>query len=165
MDPISAVGIAAAVIQFVTFTGTLVSGAYELHYRREGKKRWVLQLTDLTTSLVEIKDNICAIQPKNTHETLCPRDNDIVSLCKACNRIADRFLSVLDTIRSKKAKSQAKLWRKPWNNFRGVLLELWKRSEIEALEKELDSFRELISLYLLASIRLVILLPRLADDT
>jgi hypothetical protein len=146
---ISAVGVADAVFRFVTFASSLASGGERLEYAGRGRKKMVLYLTTLDQALNSLKIHLGAFQLQNADKTLRPRDVDIANLCSACNKVVDRFLSVLNTLKSRNKDAKGKLW----NNFRDVLVEFWGRDEIVALEKELNSFRELVSLHLLASIR------------
>jgi hypothetical protein len=149
LDPVSAVGVASAVVQFVDFSSKLISGTIKIYrVKQENRKddEDYDDLQDLTESLVNInsriQDSLSTVQGKS----LSTQDQEIARLCRECNQVANELLTGLKRLKSS-SKSQF------WASFVQALKTVWSESEIESLGKTLDSFRSQISMHTLVSMR------------
>ncbi|KUJ14271.1 uncharacterized protein LY89DRAFT_133942 [Mollisia scopiformis] len=77
---------------------------------------------------------------------LSGHDAQLLELCGNCTVVAEKLISVLDRLTAQKTHSF-------WDSFGRALLTVWNSKEIELLEKELQSYRQQISLYYNVSVR------------
>jgi hypothetical protein len=161
MDPVSVLGIAAAALQFVSFTASLVSGTYRIYRSKSEKaeqdgtkpKKKLYDLDEITESLKRFSDNLGSSMPVAVAgKSLTSEDAELENLCKSCSAVADQLLKVLDPIkRVDEDCGRAKLW----DTFQQALSDVWNKDKIERLNKSLHSHTQAITLYMLASLRWV----------
>jgi hypothetical protein len=87
---------------------------------------------------------------KQPAQGLTPNDEDILALGMKCDDLGKRLSSILNNIH-KTAKSPKPL--KVFASFKAAWIAAWKKSDIEALCRDLDSCRSQIILLLLVSLR------------
>lgn len=144
MDPISGVGLAANVLQFVDFCAKLVSkgnaifkstsGTLEEHAQVETVSRRLQELArDLETSI--------SSRPGNDEQHL-------VAICQACVGIAG-------DLRDKLSRLTVMGQRTRFKSFRQALKSVWQKEELEALTSKLQLFRGELNTSLLVSMRYV----------
>jgi hypothetical protein len=157
MEPLSALGVATAVVQFLDFTGKVVAGTYKIHTAKSGTET---TLQDVTTSLTRVNVELRKTLRCPTPRSSSSHDQDILLLGKTCDDLGARLLSTLDKIHeSLKDKHEngvvVKKQDRPaaFASFRAALLTVWKQSEIDTLCRDLESHRSQISLLILASLR------------
>jgi hypothetical protein len=149
MEPLSALGVATAVTQFIEFTGTVISGTWKL-YKLEPAPGGVRQeydhivpvtkrLTELTKSLRD------SIRPTD-RTSLSSQDEDLENISHECTKLGEELLVVLDRL-----KSQSKY--RFWACFREALATVWKQKDVDALQKDLERYRRLMSTHILIALR------------
>lgn len=147
MEPLSALGVATAVVQFLDFTGKVVAGTYQIHTARSGAGTTI---QDVTASLTRVNNEIRMTLSCPTPQTLSAHEQDILLLGKKCDDIGDRLLTTLLKIeRSSKTRSNPTVF----SSFKTALLTVWKQPEIDTLCRTLENHRSQISLLILASLR------------
>ena len=135
MDPVNALGAAAAVVQFVSFSVNLVSKSREIHSSASGSSHRNTDLAIVETSLTartrKIRD---AILPGGVGPALSVDDEVILTLCNRCLEISKELQRGL-----KKAKVHGARTR--WRSVRQALKSIWMRVDIEALRDRLVEVR------------------------
>jgi hypothetical protein len=146
MEPLSALSIATAVVQFLDFTANVVSGTCEIYKNSSDYAQRNIDIEKITTSLVSLNDDIRNSLSQSDRHQQSARDQQIEELAKRCNELGERVLAALQRLQPK---------RKPtlWTSFRLALRSIWSESEIESLEKTLEKYQRQISMLLLVSIR------------
>lgn len=135
MDPISALSLAATVVQLVDFSIKIVSKSSEL-YRSNGLVE-NQSIDKATKDLIKLNDQLKDSSVSNS---------DLQELCKACGDAADELLTALS-----KVKVDGK--GKAWQSFRKALRSIWSKEEIQELEKRLARFRNELNLRLTVGLR------------
>lgn len=151
MEPLSALGVASNVIQFVDFAGKLISRTihiYRARTTRDDDEDDHSHLERITRHLAEhneaFKESL-DMQQISQPAKLSSADRDILRICTECEQITTKLLTALDKLRSEKVTV--------WNSFVDALRAVWSEGDIQTLRQTLDSYRQQISLYLLASVR------------
>jgi hypothetical protein len=146
MDPLSAVGLAASVVQFVTFAGGLLRKSIEIHDSTSGLPN-ALDLNDtykelnrLNSSLRGIPDvtyGVIEMDPKIQRETESVKD-----LASICQFDCEILLNVLDKIRVKEGPGRR------FKSFKAAFKASQKDGEIKRLKKRLAEAERQITLLL-----------------
>lgn len=144
MDPLTALSVAASVLQFVDFGAKLVGAGLEIYKSKEGATEQNLELEYLTkhTDAVVDKLNIARISSGR----LGPSDASLQGLAERCRVLSTELVDLLATLKG--AQSQ-----RTWVAIRQALKVKWNEGRIEALRKRLDVIKSEISLQLLVMLR------------
>jgi hypothetical protein len=148
MEPLAALAIAIATVQFLDFAGSLVSGTWQIYRSSAGEadRNTLGDVRAINNDLLrlnrELKEAINDRKPRD----LSPCDKNIVQLGQRCTELGEQLASALDRL-----KSQGK--HQLWASFRLALKSVWSQSEVESLQRTLQNYREQISLNILVSLR------------
>lgn len=132
MEPVSILGIAAAAVQFVSFTSELISKAVKIHAAADGCGPDTLNLTTVYARLSELSANL----KQEVHSNGVP-DQDIVALKQisgACNDDCKRLLAIVDRLKLQPNKANQ---TRHWESFKVALKSVLKTREIGELEQRL----------------------------
>lgn len=130
METLAAVGLAGNIVQFIDFTYKLFNGAASIHNSRSGLAKGVQDLETVTQDL----QDLCAKLSRDDPVQLQGRNVSLHKLARQCLETAEELLSILAKLKVTDADSK-------WSSFRAALATVFKKAEIEALEKSLDSYR------------------------
>ncbi|KAK4446194.1 hypothetical protein QBC34DRAFT_412097 [Podospora aff. communis PSN243] len=156
MEPLSALGVATSVVQFVDFSSKLISGTFEIYKSAGGElgrnsaietltKQLVGLSERLEASLAESSSSSSSNSNSNTLASRSPNEQDLHQLCRECNGAASELLGALARLRGQP--------QNVWSSFRHALRTLWTEDQIDSLQRRVDRFREQISMFILASVR------------
>ncbi|GAP91527.1 putative NACHT nucleoside triphosphatase [Rosellinia necatrix] len=138
MDPLTAVGLASNIIQFVQFTWSLIQTAVEIHPSSTGCSADVLTLDSVYRQLSDFNHEL-ASGHSNASLYLDGRGGKSVlgvpslqKLSLQCQSDCDKLLSVVNTLKGKGRPG------KRWQSFRAALKMAWEKKTIEELESRLN---------------------------
>ena len=140
MDPLAALGVAAAVVQFVSFAAQLIEGAHAIHHSIAGQTAENEQLDFVITEMKNLSGRLASSKP------LCDQSNDekaVGRLTAQCATLSNAILDILERVRAKNPKSK-------WSSAKAALKGAWGASEKEELQQQLDSCRSQLNLQLTA---------------
>ncbi|KAF4976608.1 hypothetical protein FDECE_18456 [Fusarium decemcellulare] len=151
MDPLSAVGLAGTIVQFVSFAVKLIAVASDIHDSARGINDEVENIetvygklerfsVDLGTDLKiqpQVHDGFAAKLP-GYHQQLCA----IQELSKSCKNDCDRLLGIIKGLPVERGP------KTPWKSFRVALKLVWKSDEISAIDKRLQRTQATLTLHL-----------------
>jgi N-terminal domain on NACHT_NTPase and P-loop NTPases len=148
MDPVSALGVAASVVQFIDFTETLFSGTYQIYKSATGQTKFNFDLMTITTSLNTLNKDLRSSLHLATLDgkPLSKVEAEIDTICRGCSKVADQLLLALETLKAQEEHNF-------WDSFRKALQTVWYKKEVEALVKQLETFRMQISLHINVALR------------
>lgn len=106
MDPASAIGLAASIIQLISFTSNLLSKTREIHNSADGTAVENLELEAITKSLQELSQEIAA-----GNRNLTKADKQLKELCDGCQKVTRELLELVQKLKG--ANSHAR-----WRSFR-----------------------------------------------
>ncbi|KAH8810758.1 hypothetical protein F5884DRAFT_780304 [Xylogone sp. PMI_703] len=145
MDPLSALSVAAAVIQFVDFTGRLFSDTYEVYTSPSGQKAELVQLSVLSNDIAELAGQV---DEKST--ALCQRRNitnsesQLIRLCDACKRVNTDLQNALDLLKARDTKESGSKTTKVGKSFNIALSGIWSHKKVKQMSHDLANIRQQI---------------------
>ncbi|KAI7158770.1 hypothetical protein KC349_g4614 [Hortaea werneckii] len=147
MDPLSALSIGAAVLQFVDFGSRLLVNGYDAYHSVAGATTDNLELEKITQDL----SSLCLALEFNhvTSSRVLSRDEkDLLKLALDCRELASSLVQLLQSL---KVKSGTR--HRSWESIRQAIRSVWKKSEIEDLQARLERIRNEMDSRLLELIR------------
>ncbi|KAI1264064.1 hypothetical protein F5Y18DRAFT_95048 [Xylariaceae sp. FL1019] len=160
MDPITALNIAAAVVQFIDFTSQLLKDYGEI--RQSGQPLTYEAFEQTTNDLLKL--NATLKDRKHAHRGrggLKEHEEALDAIMEECSRIATRLVETLHSLRPKKVdraeiEAMAMAGKKAevgkWRTFLQALQTIWKADEIASLRSRLSILQEQLALRVLACI-------------
>lgn len=160
MDPTTAMGCAASVIQFVDFGRKLVSGSLEIYGSADGMSAEHISIGDISKSLSELIVPLRARRDtrleneRNVSNRNRPQEKGSVAekelnrICEDCDKVAQQLQQELEKLRLRGG-------HRKWGSFKQALSNMWNQSQISALEKKLERIRKQVDTTLLVSLRYV----------
>jgi hypothetical protein len=147
MEPLSALSIATAVIQFLDFTGKIVSGTWQIYRGQPPKKTEAnSDVASITESLHGVTKSLQASKNKSRLQPWSSQDAAISKLAESCTEVGEQLLTLLNRLR---AQSNHRVWP----SFRTALRTVWSEKDIERLCQTLENYRQQISMHILIALR------------
>jgi hypothetical protein len=138
MDPVSAVGLASAILTFVEAGFKLIKTAHGIHTSVDG----VLDNNRHRESIsVEIKQASARLETTTTSE-LTPEQQSLYTLAKKCRETSVELVTVLDKVKPKPSSSNA------IRSLSYALRASKKADQIKNLESRLKDYRDQLTLAL-----------------
>ncbi|KAH7092091.1 hypothetical protein FB567DRAFT_576556 [Paraphoma chrysanthemicola] len=148
LDPLTAMGVAGNVVQFVDFACTVVSKTRKIYRTGVGLSEDHLTLKIIGEDLVHISQRLG--QPlaplSSPSNQLSDAEEALEKINKACAEEADKLLVALN--RLKRTGSD-----KYWNSFKAALRTIWNQDEIDGMVKRLENFRNALDTHILIALR------------
>jgi len=172
MDPLTAIGLAGTVVQFVDFGSRVLLEGRELY--KSGSVKLNVQAEAVTRDLLDF--SVKLEQSSRLHNAARPpTENELAlrKLCDDCHGVAKQLLAQLAKLKPKlvpprdlprHASNENKgIWlknlrehqsevEKMGNSLRLALMSVWSRKELEELEGRLEKYRNAIQTRLIASL-------------
>ncbi|KAH7068278.1 hypothetical protein BKA63DRAFT_494933 [Paraphoma chrysanthemicola] len=146
MEPFSALSVATAVVQFLDFTGKVVSGTYRIYQGNAPRgSESNSDLRSITSGLNALTAHLESSQI-NIQSGSSPQDANLMVLARNCNAVGRQLLALLTRLQSGSTHSF-------WPSFRTALRTIWSEADVEKLSRSLDSYRQQISMHILISLR------------
>jgi hypothetical protein len=136
MDPLSAVGLASNIVQFVDFASTLVSKGAEIYKSAEGS-------TAIHGDLRASTERLQALSNALQSRILIPRDEDeyqIVKIATECTKISAELAKALDELAATPNSRGSSAWK--------ALQSVWKLPKIEETARRLEMYRNDLHMHL-----------------
>ena len=147
LDPLSALGLASNVIQFVEFGCKLVSGAVEIYEARDGT---LAANSELGYIIEDLRDMSVSLGPGSQHQVsgLSKDETKLQELAISCKELADEFLLVLENL---KVQGRHKRWKSALQATRSA----WNKRQIRNYMKRINEFRSQLTARLVSILRFV----------
>jgi hypothetical protein len=153
MDPVTALGIAAATVQFISFAGDVISKSREIYLSADGTSITQNELDTIAKSLRSLCAPFRRWDPAGGMQRRAnPTELKLKDLCKGCVRVADDLENALEKLKVHGAH------HRKWKSFRQALSSVRSDDEIERLRTSLGQYRAQIDTTLLFILRCVALL-------
>ena len=145
MDPLTSLSIVGNVVQLVTFGSKLIHATLEVSGSLTGSTKANEELKQMTTHLRRLCDQvIIPVTPTGTSNNPILHDDRVLwDLAKQCKVASEDLLGALRTL---EAEPQGK--RGKWRTVKAALATIWKKKDIEGMERRLESYKSLINLEL-----------------
>ncbi|CAM1506089.1 Fc.00g057300.m01.CDS01 [Cosmosporella sp. VM-42] len=170
MDPLSALGIAAAVVQFLDFGSKLVTKSTEIYNSAEGSLLENQNLEAIASNMLELSKQLEQKETKLENQLAAPLDESelrsrrhrskewhkaqgdrvrsqrqMLSIAGGCK---DSAIELLDAVERLKLKGD----NNRWTSFRQAWCAVWRADKVDEMRIRLERFRDLLNTNLLASI-------------
>ncbi|KAK6071562.1 hypothetical protein SCUP234_09673 [Seiridium cupressi] len=136
MDPISAIGFAAGILNFIDFSATLVRGTYELY--QSGTTDNNAHIGSITKDLQVVSIELSAKKELDCDD---PHQRALSDLAEKCLRLSDDLVAILD-------KLLVKGKNRKWKSVKVAWTSVVKQNIINSIEKRLGEYRSEIILRL-----------------
>lgn len=156
MDPVSALGIAAAVVQFADFGSRFIKSAHELYKSPTGQAPEYINLSNVSKNLLHLADTVKAKLDKYEGPTVASFDY-VYRECKSTNDELQRILNELKVRGSTTIEVAA-------DALRVAFQQVIRAGDIEGLENRLDNIRQEVNVAMLYMLLLVIPHPSPTSD-
>ncbi len=139
MEILASIGLIGNIVQFVDFSGKLISKSAQLYHSSKGALPENTGIETATNHLVLLNNKL-----KDAATSFS--DGALESLCISCNTVAEELLAALEKVKVKGEQGK-------WKSIRKALRSVWSKEEIEGLERRLARFREEVNLHIVADLR------------
>jgi len=147
LDPLTAVSLAAAIVQFVDFSGKLFSETKELYGSAEGTLIRNKELREITTDLKQLCNNLGpAQQGIAAAKAPTPDEEALLQLSNSCRSIADELLAALEDLRVKAGHQK-------WESFKQALRSALKKEKIASIKTRLNEVQKQLETRLASILR------------
>lgn len=140
LDPITALGIAGNVVQFIDFGLKDTSKAREIHGSRSGVLEENIDIEVLTADITAVTTKL------NTFGTQTSGHNGLDDICKRCTTAANNLLAALNDLKVQGQKSKIKSVRK-------ALKHQWGKHNVDEMRSNLEGFRDEIQFHVLVDLK------------
>ena len=147
LDPLTAIGLASSIVQFVDFSGKVLSKARELSQSRRGSTTdaYAAVPRDLLQLSEKLRDGLrTARQDESPSES----DKALEALCDRCIGVSEKMLARLENLRVGQDDSK-------WKVVLQAARTVWSKKELDELSDQLDVFRSQLQLRVFVSFRYV----------
>ena len=159
MEPLSALSIATAVVQFLDFTSKLFAGTYKIYTAKSGLQEHTLER--MVDSLNDVTSELQKSLYSKPSGIASKFEQEILLLGQDCDELGRRLLT---TVRRIQRSSEHSMFSKAsgwlgsrgetlFSSFRSALLTVWNQSEIDSLSRNLESYKSHMTLLMLENSR------------
>lgn len=141
MEALVVIGLVGNIVQFVDFSGKLISKSTELYRSSEGALTENIDIETVTNHLVLLNSKL-----KSTANNT--GDSTLEGLCESCGAAAEELLAALDKVKVKGKQDK-------WKSIRKALRSVWSKEEIADLERRLTRLKEELNLHVVVGLRYV----------
>jgi hypothetical protein len=146
MDPFTALGLAAGLVQFIDFGSRLISGSMERYRSVSGTSAGNVELESITEDLKSIVDNLETKPARPNTRQLSKLELTLEDLATKSKTAADELLVVLDDL---KVRGRCKRL----DSFIQAVRSIGKERKIQDLQKVLKTIERRLNTCLVAMIR------------
>jgi hypothetical protein len=142
MDPLSALSIAASVVQFVDFGRHLLSDSYEIYKSPSGESA---KEVDLKTISKDLTDLVTQIKDKAGTSSGVKRDQStaeyqLAEISKDCEKILKEFKGALEKL-GRQTPSKGTRFRLAGGAFLRALEKTWSSSSLNQMRERLEKMK------------------------
>lgn len=148
LDPLTALGLATNIVQFIDFSAKLVSKGNKV-YKSASEGRIENQELDATSrKVIDLHNRMIQTFERDGDflSGISPTDREIKKICESCTKVATDVIDALNKLRA-----QARYSR--WQSYRQAFKSLWGEHEVAMLKAKLDTYRKTLDTNLLLSLR------------
>lgn len=158
MDPITALGVAGNIIQFVEFATSLVSTAHKIHSSETGVSPNHLRLEQVCEVLRRLSEKLAAptlfpspgTKPSSYHYNAADKDATALrSLSDSCKKDCEKLLGILGNLKVQDGSNRL------WKSVKAALRTKTEQKAIAELEDQLLKAERLMSLHTIKIIKCV----------
>ncbi|KAF2248097.1 hypothetical protein BU26DRAFT_458181, partial [Trematosphaeria pertusa] len=140
LDPVSAVGVAAATVQFLEFTTKLLATGKEIHDSAHGTTEELVQLDEVYSHLKMISTKLS--RSGTPTDGMPQEEKDLCRLATSCQHECEGFMAAIEKLGNKSGSKRA------FKSFQQALKIIWNQKAIHTLESRLEKYQRELTLAL-----------------
>ena len=144
-EAVAALGVAANVVQFIDFSGRILSESHRLHRSKKVNPGKNEELESIALDLQKIYDELQYPQNEMS-QAPTPNDIQLQRLAEQCRGVCLELLAGLEKLKIVDPPGK-------WRSFRVALKTVWGESKIKDLQVRLDEARQELIIRILMSFR------------
>lgn len=152
MDPLSALSVAAAVVQFVDYGTKIVSKGTKLCKSSDGALAENIELETASTRLQRLSGTLQGSLRRGQYEPqngpLIESNQALESICEACVKMSKELIDRLEKLKVPEDHPHRK-----WKSFRLALKTVWSKEKIEEVADRLAELRTELDTQVIFSLR------------
>ena len=153
MDPLTAISLASAIVQFVDFSSKLIVEGHQIYHSIEGASQANLRTEDITSHINSLNKHL--LQPDRRHSQTgvsSESETALRYLAASCRTVANDLLNLLNELKVDKHSQGA---QKKWETFRKAVLTQnpKNKDKIKSLEDQIDNIQKQINRRLVTMIK------------
>jgi hypothetical protein len=149
MEPLSALAVACAVVQFVDFGSRLFGTGIEVYKSKDGVPEEVVEIETLAAHAEQLSKKLASSNQTRILSTSAQDEVKLGQLASRSEKLANEIVTLLSDIRGQP--------RQTWSAVRVALELKWTESKVKNLQVRLDAVKSEIWLQLLCMMRCVLL--------
>ncbi|KAL2074233.1 hypothetical protein VTL71DRAFT_8011 [Oculimacula yallundae] len=138
MEALAALGVAAAVVQFVDYSTRLISKGQQLYHSTNGALAENIEIGEASERLKGLTEPLQAVQG----------DEAVATICKACVVVSDELVAYLSNLKVPSGHP-----RRRWKSFRQAIKSVSSKDKIKELKQRLDSLRGELDTHVVLGLR------------
>lgn len=142
MDPLSGLGLAANILQFIEFATEVVSKGNAIRKSTDGSIEGNAQLAAACSRM----QSLAAALQRSSHASVTSNDIALDAICRDCSQIAAELHNKLQRLTLPGPRTRFK-------SYRQALKSVWTKDAIDALATRLELFRGELNTFMLAKLR------------
>lgn len=145
LDPMTALGLAGNIVQFVEFSIKLLGDANEIHKSAQGSLQENLDIEQIAGTIRTLQMTLRPPVDDDMKDDNAAEDS-LEALCSSCDEIAEELLGVLEQLKAHGKRSRLKSMRQAIKNIKG-------NTAVTELCIRLKRFQDAIELTILVDLR------------
>lgn len=151
LDPINALTVACAVVQFVDFSWKLISKTYEFHGSADGTVVEYREQMTIASNLETLSEGLDrSLGLFDSSHTWSANEAGLQKVTADCRDVARQLQGAIKKLKVTDG-GKASFWR----SFHLALTTLWKKQDMEELQRKLNDAKEQVMIHLMVVIRQV----------
>lgn len=146
MDPLTALGLASNIVQFVDFSTNLIQNASKIYSSGSGIPD---ELEDIVHTTLSLQAFITKLPTLSVPSSASDSDRALVALANSCQKTCAELQKLVGQIKGKNSGTRMHSLRVAWRSQRN-------KGKIESLERKLDRHRSQVLSQLLFLLKCVI---------
>lgn len=139
LDPLTAVGLAANIVQFLDFTFKLVTETRDTYQSASGHSAKIALLSTIADDLKSLSEHLLLSSVRGNTSI----GSDLRLLADEATKVAEELRDAISTVQAKKPHSI-------WQSFKAVLREIYNDEKIKGLLSEITRLQNSLTLRLLS---------------
>jgi hypothetical protein len=148
MDPLTALSVAACVVQFVDYGTKLLSKGRELYKSVDGALSENIDLEEASSRLKVLSSDLQKSLRGGDQGAVNKRDQALETICNGCIEVSEDL-----TVRLKKLMLHSDQKHRKWESFKLTLKTVWSKEKIEETALKLAKLRSELDTHVILSIR------------
>lgn len=148
LDPLSALSVAASVVQFLDFSSKIVSKGVQAYKSSDGALIDNAEIEEATQRLAQLSKTLETSMVPGQGGVLSDTDQQLATICKSCVSVSSELIIYLEKLKVPNGQQHRKL-----TSFRKALKSVWSAADLDRTVHRLDVLKGELETHVLVSLR------------